>query len=268
MDPVLVTGASGRLGSQIVRKLVEAGRRVVATDRAEPQSGIWGASDVEFVKADLCDKDAMQKVCAKTKSVVHVGAIPGPSKFPPPGVPPELASKSPIGLESVGGIELMNQNLTGTAVLFEAAARNGHSRVVFSSSLFAMGYSHDPSSFRPKYLPLDEEHPANALEHYGLSKVFGEEFAAMLTRAPGNEPLDPPTKRPRSDALSFVSLRFSNIIKEEKWNELPLPWKERPVKVTPLMWAYCHEHDVVEAHIKALVLPAATLASRQMQRAG
>ena len=32
--------------------------------------------------------------------------------------------------------------------------------------------------------------------------------------------------------------------------------------VTPLMWAYCHEHDVVEAHLKALELPAERMASR------
>lgn len=264
MDPVLVTGASGRLGSQIVRKLLDTGRTVVATDRVEPQASIWGPSSnkVEFVKADLCDSDAIYKLAAKAKSVIHVGAIPGPSQHPPPRVPPELAKNSPIGLESVKGIELMNQNLTGTAILFEAAASNGHSRVVFSSSLFAMGYSHDPSAFRPKYLPLDEEHGAYPLEHYGLSKVFGEEFAAMLTRAPGDASLDPPSKRPRSEALSFVSLRFSNIIKEEKWNELPLSWKSRPLKVTPLMWAYCHEHDVVDAHLKALMLPAEALASR------
>ena len=133
----------------------------------------------------------------------------------------------------------------GTAVLFEAAASNGHKRVVFSSSLFAMGYSHDPSAFKPSYLPLDEQHPVHPLEHYGISKAFGEEFAAMLTRAPGDSSSDPPQKRPRSDSLSFVSLRFSNIIKEENFSQLPLSWKLRPFPVTPLMWAYCHEHDVV-----------------------
>jgi len=264
MDPVLVTGASGRLGSQIVKQLVTSGHSVVATDRVDPRPSIWGASSdkVEFVKADLCDADAMYKLAEKTKSVIHVGAIPGPSQFPPPGVPPELAKKSPIGLESIKGIELMNQNLTGTAVLFEAAASNGHKRVVFSSSLFAMGYSHDPSAFKPSYLPLDEQHPVHPLEHYGISKAFGEEFAAMLTRAPGDSSSDPPQKRPRSNSLSFVSLRFSNIIKEENFSQLPLSWKSRPFPVTPLMWAYCHEHDVVDAHLKALMLHGEAFASR------
>ena len=270
MDPVLVTGASGRLGSQIVKQLVTSGHSVVATDRVDPRPSIWGASSdkVEFVKADLCDADAMYKLAEKTKSVIHVGAIPGPSKFPPPGVPPELAKKSPIGLESIKGIELMNQNLTGTAVLFEAAASNGHKRVVFSSSLFAMGYSHDPSAFKPSYLPLDEQHPVHPLEHYGISKAFGEEFAAMLTRAPGDSSSDPPQKRPRSDSLSFVSLRFSNIIKEENFSQLPLSWESRPFPVTPLMWAYCHEHDVVDAHLKALMLHGEAFASRSAFKSG
>lgn len=37
------------------------------------------------------------------------------------------------------------------------------------------GWSHDPGAFRPRYLPLDEEHPPEALEHYGLSKVWEDE---------------------------------------------------------------------------------------------
>lgn len=43
----------------------------------------------------------------------------------------------------------------------------------------------------------------------------------------------------------------------------PIPWMGPPAPdVTPLMWAYCHEHDVVEAHLKALELPAERMASR------
>eukprot|EP00913_Durusdinium_trenchii_P001097 g1005.t1 len=255
----------GGLG-QIAQRLAQQGYAVIGTDRVEPTEPLKG---VEFVKADLCDGEKMRFVASKAKSTIHVGAIPGPSQSPPVGV--EDPQTSGIGLETCEGIDLLKENLMGTALLFEACAAHGHRtsgpailpielewRVVFSSSLFSMGWSHDPGAFRPRYLPLDEEHPPEALEHYGLSKVFGEEFSAMLTRANSG----PRSKRARTgvEALSFIHLRFSNIIKEEKWKELPLPYPEQDV--TPLMWAYCHEHDVVEAHLKALELPAERMASR------
>ena len=271
-EAVLVTGASGRLGSQIVSRLVAAGLTVVATDRVSPSDKLklWGAraGEVTFVQADLCDAAAMQQLASKVTSIVHVGAIPGPSKHPPPRVNP--IEDAPIGLEDEPGIELMRQNLLGTSTLFEAIASQPASRrVVFSSSLFAMGWSHEPSAFMPDHLPLDEEHVPEPLEHYGLSKCFCEDLAAMLVRAPGVEPTGkgledgrPSKRQRRRGELSFISLRFSNIIKAEKWGDLPMKLPQRAV--TPLMWAYCHEHDVVEAHVKALLLPSGQLPSKHL----
>ena len=269
-EAVLVTGASGRLGSQIVTRLVEGGLSVVATDRVSPADTgkLWGprAHEVIFVQADLCDAAAMKQLAAKVTSVVHVGAIPGPSEHPPPPVDP--VTNPPIGLEKVTGVELLRQNLLGTCMLFEAiAALPASRRVVFSSSLFAMGWSHEPAAFMPEFLPLDESHVPEPLEHYGLSKCFCEDFAAMLLRAARTPSVEddkaengPPCKRQRQNGLSFVSLRFSNIIKAEKWADLPLKLPQHAV--TPLMWAYCHEHDVVEAHITALLLPSSELPSK------
>ena len=208
MERVLVTGAAGRLGAQIVRALLEEGHEVVATDRAEPMRSAWGAKagEVHFLKADLllgraslheigrksstycgktnyihlyiyiyvmsqsydidmqcvscknvlplrCDADAMQELAGKASSTIHVGAIPGPSRHPPPTVEVARAQNSTIGLEDLKGVSLLEQNLLGTSRLFEAAALHGHRRVVFSSSLFSMGWSHDINAFLPRCLP-------------------------------------------------------------------------------------------------------------------
>ncbi|CAK0808633.1 unnamed protein product [Prorocentrum cordatum] len=273
--PVLVTGACGHLGGHVVRRLAGRGQRVLATDRSEapadPQAA-WGpeaARLVEFVQADLTDGSAMQDLAARCGDAVHVGAIPGPTRHLPPGVDPACLQKSAIGLEDLPGLELLRLNLLGTGLLFEAlAARRDGRRVVFSSSLFSMGYSHDPADFRPQYLPLDEDHPMQPLEHYGLSKAMGEEMARMLARVgavPSNDDCrGPEAKRPRtSDARgvgpSFVCLRFSNIVKAERWDKLPWPAPENGV--TPLLWAYCHESDVIDAHLLALDVPREALAS-------
>lgn len=274
---VLVTGACGNLGGKIVNRLVSQGRHVLATDRSPApanREAVWGASSalhVEFVQADLTHSQAMEELVARSGDVVHVGAIPGPSEEPPPGVDPAWSSKAPIGLEKIPGLELLKQNLLGSCALFEAVARRQDgSRVVFSSSLFSMGWSHNPSDFRPRYLPLDEEHRPLPLEHYGLSKFFGEEFAGMLARIEVDPAVDAESteaeaeelaiKRSRRLPPSFVSLRFSNIIKEDKWAQLP--WNPNLEHITPLMWAYCHEDDVVDAHMLALDVPQEALPSR------
>merc|ERR1719345_426734 len=35
-----------------------------------------------------------------------------------------------------------------------------------------------------------------------------------------------------------------------------------PEQVAPIMWAYCHEDDVVDVHLKALKVPTSSLPSR------
>eukprot|EP00971_Amphidinium_carterae_P042745 840254-Amphidinium_carterae.1 len=198
---VLVTGACGRIASQIIRKLVSRGSKVLATDRVQApndSSQLWGGESsklVEFVQADLTDCSAVRAMVQRSSAVVHVGAVPGPSKVPPPGVDRVWAASSPIGLEDLSGIELLRQNLLGTCNVLEAAVETeACRRIVFSSSLFAMGWSHDPGAFRPEYLPLDEHHAPLPLEHYGLSKAFCEEFASMLVRARVSSS-EPGTKR-------------------------------------------------------------------------
>ncbi len=54
-----------------------------------------------------------------------------------------------------------------------------------------------------RYLPLDEEHAPMPCETYGLSKALGEQVAEMFARS--------------SPETSFVSLRFTNIVKRERW---------------------------------------------------
>ena len=103
--------------------------------------------------------------------------------------------------------------MASTYNVFEAAVGSDAKRVVFSSSAFATGWSHDPA-FVPQALPIVDREEARAVangaaeenncscphEAYGLSKVVGESIAAMFAR----------NTRGRT---SFVSLRFTNIVK-------------------------------------------------------
>lgn len=265
--PVLVTGASGRLGSLLVQRLCEAGRPVLATDRGAPADSLaqWGpksADLVEFAKADLLDRAAMDSLVARSGDVLHIGALPGPSHQPPPGIDPRWGEKevAPVGLEKETGLELLELNFMGTCGLFESVARKRDGcRVVFSSSLFACGYSHDPNSFQPPQLPLVETQQTLPLDHYGFSKMAAENFASMLVRTAEGAKAG---GYDNGESPAFLHMRFSNMIKTENWHKLPAVVANDRQMLMPIMWNYVHELDVVDAHFKALHIPTESLPSR------
>jgi len=262
--PILVTGARGRVASLLIKELIKNGRKILATGRAPPADplALWGpdsAKYVEFVQANLLDREAMDKLVARSGDVLHIGALPGPSHQPPPGVDPKWGQPplAPVGLEKETGLELLEQNFVGTCGLFESVARKRDGcRVVYSSSLFASGYSHDPNSFQPPCLPLDETEPTLPLEHYGFSKFVSENFASMLVRTAEGARVG---GADNGESPIYINIRFSNMIKKENWHLLP---DDGSKAMTPVMWAYTHEDDVVDAHLSALQLPSSTFPSR------
>src|SRR6058998_1009429 len=72
--PVLVTGATGFVGSAIVRAFVAAGYPVRAFVRAaSPRSNLAGL-DIESVDGDICDNDAVARAMAGVRYVAHAAA--------------------------------------------------------------------------------------------------------------------------------------------------------------------------------------------------
>ena len=168
---IVVTGAAGRLGRRVVQLLVDQGREVLATDQS-------AADDLpaEFVRCDLVDAKAVERILQGAEAVVHMGAIPGPIREDPRVI--------------------FDNNVASTFNVMMSAAELGLRRVVFSSSAFGMGWAHDGNAFVPLYLPLDEEHPMMPFEPYGLSKQVGEDIGRMVSR---------------NSETTVVSLRFTNV---------------------------------------------------------
>ena len=80
--PVIVTGAAGFVGSHLVRALIHAGRRVVATDAAPrfPDDRLRGldSRSLDFVSIDLLSPSLVAELVAAsggTADVVHVAAV-------------------------------------------------------------------------------------------------------------------------------------------------------------------------------------------------
>ena len=197
---------------------------------------------VDLIAAAAGDANAthaLASAMAGVSAVVHCAAWPGPSETPPPAVAASGSAAQPqIILEKAPPAVLLRDNVASTAAVCDAAVGAGAKRFVFSSSAFAMGYSHaahGPQAFRPRYLPVDEAHGAMPHETYGLSKLVGEEVLECAARTATN--------------TSFVSLRFTNIVKREKFGELPWPAPTREQPPTMVLWAYTHEDDVIDAHV-------------------
>ena len=209
---IVVTGAAGRLGRRVVQLLADQNREVLATDQVH-------ADDLpaEFVRCELGDAKAVHDILGGAEAVVHMGAIPGPSRAEPRVI--------------------FENNVAADFNVLKSAAELGLRRVVFSSSAFGMGWAHDGNAFVPLYLPLDEEHPMMPFEPYGLTKQVGEDIGRMIAR---------------NSETTMVSLRFTNVPLPEVQEEFPWPAPTPENPLTLVMWAYADARDVAQAHVLAL----------------
>jgi len=145
---VLLTGAGGQIGQDLIAALAAAGHRVVATDIALRPHMRNGAG-VEWRALDVVDGGAVAQLVADVKPelVFHLAAILS-----------ARGEKDPITAYHV--------NQTGTWNVLEACRAAGVGRLVFTSSIAVFGPGlADPT---PDDVPL---HPATI---YGVTKVSGE----------------------------------------------------------------------------------------------
>ena len=146
---ILVTGGSGTIGGYVLRELIQAGHAVSSFSRTAPR--VDGAG---FVQGDIMDGEGLAEACEGQEAVIHLAAVPGPGRATP--------------------AQLVNINVVGTVHVLEAAVEAGIGKVVFASSGAATGFSFQKHELVPRYLPLDEEHPSEPQDEYGLSKLLAE----------------------------------------------------------------------------------------------
>lgn len=155
---VLITGASGNVGSAVSRGLHEAGLGLVLTDRKFRRD-----LSAPVQVANLLDREAPYRLMEGCEAVVHLG-------------------NHPVFGHSSDAQTLYGENCTMNMNVVQAAKEMGVRKFIFISSIQVINgdrlinwedETKSPPSMLP-YLPVDCDTPANPRNPYSQSKRAGE----------------------------------------------------------------------------------------------
>ena len=156
---VLVTGHRGLVGEAVVEVLTQAGLDCVGLDLLEGDDVL----DFELVSARATGCDA----------IVHLAAVEEADDSDP---------VVPTTVTRVSQDQVLSTNIEGTRNVL-AAARLHASRVIYLSSVDVFGCFLGQG--RPRYYPIDDQHPTHPIGAYAQSKLEGEDLCEQFTRSTG-----------------------------------------------------------------------------------
>ena len=164
---ILLTGGAGYIGSHTIIELDKAGHSVVVVDNLvnsnpialERVAKIIGKK-IPFYKADVRDREAMQKVFSENKidAVIH------------------FAGLKAVGESVEKPLEYYENNMNATFVLLDVMRKNGCKNIIFSSSATVYG--------DPAIIPITEDCPkGHCTNPYGQTKSMLEEVLKDVQKA-------------------------------------------------------------------------------------
>lgn len=167
---ILVTGGAGFIGSHMVKLLLDDGHSVVILDNFST-----GHRDAilagEVIEGDLADRAVVNHIFSHNRfdGVMH------------------FASSIQVGESMEKPARYYRNNVANTLNLLEAMQEHGAGNLIFSSSAAVFG--------EPERIPINEQHPRNPINPYGMSKLMVERMLLDIDRAGG---------------MRSVSLRYFN----------------------------------------------------------
>jgi UDP-glucose 4-epimerase len=167
---ILVTGAAGFIGSNLVDRLLDDGHAVVGVDNLSrgslanlAQANRRGGDRFSFIEADITDPRLSGVVAASNaETVCH------------------LAAQVDVRVSVRDPLEDGRINVLGTINVLDASREAGVRKVVFTSSGGSI-YG------EPTKLPVDEAVTVNPLSPYAASKVCGEVYLGMYRALYGRQ---------------------------------------------------------------------------------
>lgn len=169
---VLVTGGAGFIGSHIVDAAIKAGHKVAIIDNLSTgrQQNINPAA--RFYNVDITNMSALDAAFASWQPdfVIHHAAQ----------IDVRRSVQDPAFDAAV--------NIGGSINILQAAQSHKVRKVVYASSAALYG--------DPRYIPVDEQHPAQPMAPYGASKHTVEHYLAIFYELYG---------------LEYTALRYANV---------------------------------------------------------
>ena len=202
-NSILVTGATGFIGSHLTELLVKKGFSVIAFDRYNSNND-WGwlekskyKKDINVVLGDIRDYDSVSKAMVGCNSVFHLAALIG------------------IPYSYVSPLAYLRTNVEGTYNVLESAKNLGLEQVLITSTSETYGTA--------QYIPINEEHPLVGQSPYSASKIGADQLSISYYRSfnlpvkivrPFN------TYGPRQSARAIIPTVVSQLISGNKKIEL------------------------------------------------
>jgi uronate dehydrogenase len=152
---IVLTGAAGRLGSYLREPLSQMADEFVSSDILDVGKLY---PNERYDRRDISKLDDMEALLEGADTVVHFGAIGDEREF-------EV---------------LLGPNFIGAYTVWEAAHRQGVKRVVYASSIHAVG-------MYPKTEVIGTDVPHRPDTFYGLAKCFAEDLGRMYWEKRGIE---------------------------------------------------------------------------------
>jgi nucleoside-diphosphate-sugar epimerase len=211
---VCVTGGQGRLGRAVVQALADRGDQVVSVDI---RASSTRQPNVHARIADIADVGQMLDAMRGCDAVIHCAAIPSPDAHPAEVV--------------------FSTNVTGMANVLQAASLAGIRRAVIASSLSALGGAWADPPHPPRYVPVDEAHPLEVEDPYGLSKIANELTAQMFHRKTG---------------MTIAALRFGWVLSAVEARREADAFAGDPLRNRAALWSYIDARDAADACIQAI----------------
>jgi uronate dehydrogenase len=147
MKTILITGASGDVGTHLRREL--ATKYAIRASDLRPVKKKFSSKE-KYLKADISKFSDALRITRGVDAIVHLGgySVEGPWEG------------------------ILSANIIGCYNVFEAARRNGVKRIIFPTSNHATGFYKRSQTIDHRVYPKPDS-------RYGVSKVFGEALGSL-----------------------------------------------------------------------------------------
>lgn len=157
---VLVTGANGHIGANVVRSLLREGHTVRAFVRQGADLRGLDGLDVEYAYGNVMDEASLEPAAEGCDAIIHLAAVY------------KTIAKT--------AEEIVQPAIVGARNIFSAANKAGIKRIVYTSSIASIGFGNSPDDVRDGSIWNED-----ARNPYYVAKTQSEKEAQRLAKEYG-----------------------------------------------------------------------------------